>query len=120
MEHFWKKNNETIEIEYRWKNSEWNSIKVIADNKLIDLKTGSEEEFISEHYWGYTRISENITSEYEVEHPKWKFYNVNNYTIKTDFEETYSKDFNFLNNTVPKSVFLAEGSEISVKEGKKL
>jgi hypothetical protein len=120
MEHFWKKNNETIEIEYRWKNSEWNSIKVIADNKLIDLKTGSEEEFISEHYWGYTRISENITSEYEVEHPKWKFYNVNNYTIKTDFEETYSKDFKFLNNTVPKSVFLAEGSEISVKEGKKL
>jgi uncharacterized protein YqjF (DUF2071 family) len=120
MEHTWKNNDKTIEIEYRWKNSEWNSIKVIADKCLNDLKQGSEEEFISEHYWGYTKTSENITSEYGVEHPKWQFYNVIDYSIKADFEETYSKEFGFLNNTVPKSIFLAEGSEISVKEGKKI
>jgi hypothetical protein len=120
MEHTWKDNNNTIEIEYRWKNSEWNSIKVIADNSLNDFKEGSEEEFISEHYWGYTKTPGNTTSEYGVEHPKWQFYNVKDYSIKADFEETYTKEFRFLKNTVPKSVFLAEGSEISVKEGKKV
>ena len=120
MEHNWKKNIETIEVEYRWKKSEWNSIKVIADNSLYDLKEGSEEEFISEHYWGYTKTSENSTSEYGVEHPKWQFYKVKDFDIKADFEKTYTKEFRFLNSTKPKSVFLAEGSEISVKEGKKI
>jgi hypothetical protein len=31
---------------------------------------GSEEEFITEHYWGYTRQRDGGTIEYRVEHPR--------------------------------------------------
>jgi hypothetical protein len=120
MEHSWKMNRDEIEVIYKWKKENWNSIEVIAENKLTDLKEGSEEDFISEHYWGYTKISESATSEYGVEHPKWQFYKVKDYSINVNFEETYSSQFGFLDSVKPKSVFLAEGSEIIVRNGLKI
>lgn len=120
MEHSWKMNRDEIEVIYKWKKENWNSIEVIAENKLTDLKEGSEEDFISEHYWGYTKISESATSEYGVEHPKWQFYKVKEYSINVNFEETYSSQFGFLDSVKPKSVFLAEGSEIIVRNGLKI
>lgn len=120
MEHSWKMNRDKIEVIYKWKKENWNSIEVIAENKLTDLKKGSEVDFISEHYWGYTKISESATLEYGVEHPKWQFYKVKDYSINVNFEETYSSQFGFLDNAKPKSVFLAEGSEIIVRNGIKI
>jgi uncharacterized protein len=38
-----------------------------------DYAPGSQEEFITEHYWGYTACGER-TSEYRVEHPRWKIW----------------------------------------------
>ena len=40
-----------------------------------------------------------------------------NYEIDVNFESTYGKEFGFLIYEKPVSVFLAEGSEIEVKEG---
>lgn len=120
MEHTWNTNSDSLEVEYKWKNKDWNSLKVIADKSLFDFKAGGEEDFISEHYWGYTKTGDDITSEYRVEHPKWQFYNVKDYSIKVDFGETYSEEFKFLNTTKPKSVFLSEGSEIAVKDGRSI
>ena len=120
MDHTWNILKDTIEVEYKWKNTNWNSVKVIADNKQSDFEEGSEEDFISEHYWGYTKTSESSTSEYGVEHPKWQFYKVKDYSINVNFEEAYSSEFGFLNSAKPTSVFLAEGSKIIVREGIKL
>ena len=80
---------------------------------------GSEEEFITEHYWGYTKIGLNRTSEYGVEHPRWEAYPVKQYKIEVDFGINYGSDFAFLNHAEPDSVMLAEGSEIRVLKGKK-
>jgi hypothetical protein len=35
------------------------------------LSPGSEAQFITEHYWGYTRQRNGGTLEYQVEHPPW-------------------------------------------------
>jgi hypothetical protein len=43
---------------------------------------------------------------------------VNKYDIEVDFEDMYGKDFAFLNQEKPNSVFLAEGSEVCIKEGR--
>jgi uncharacterized protein YqjF (DUF2071 family) len=120
MDYSWKEYADSLEVEYKWKSSVWNSIKVTADLGLTDFIEGSEEDFISEHYWGYTKTSDILTSEYGVEHPKWQFYKVKDYLINVNFGEVYSEEFTFLNNCKPKSVFLAEGSEIKVKEGTKI
>ena len=105
-----------IKVAYKWKLRDWNSFGVIADSTPIDITEGSEEEFITEHYWGYTKTGAARTSEYAVEHPRWRVYLVKDYSLDVDFGSLYGKTFDFLGNQKPVSVFLAEGSEIIVRE----
>ena len=81
---------------------------------------GSHGEFIIEHYWGYTRRSENRTDEYKVEHPKWELCEVSAFEIKVDFGKVYGSEFTFLSNLEPSSVLFAKGSEIGVYMGSKI
>lgn len=121
MKHSWVENTNQIEVEYRWKKSEkWNSLKVSGENKLYELEAGSEAEFITEHYWGYARIDQSKTNEYEVKHPKWMAYKIDSFEINVDFIEVYGEEFGFLNNETPFSVIMAEGSKISVENKKRL
>ena len=117
MTHSWKKENDSLSVEYRWKKKNWNSFKVNTSSETNQIESGSEEEFITEHYWGYTKIK-NQTSEYGVEHPRWEVYQTLNYSIDVDFGDIYGKQFSFLKTEIPRSVFLAEGSEINVKSGR--
>jgi hypothetical protein len=119
MNHNWERSNGMQTIEYKWKKeNKWNSFKVNAGTELKNISSGSEEEFITEHYWGYTRIGTKKTSEYGVEHPRWQVYDIKDYTVDVNFAEVYGQNFEFLTNLKPKSVFLAEGSEIKVKAGR--
>lgn len=120
MNHEWLIRNDNQIVKYAWNINGWNSISVEAKKTLTEISAGSEEEFITEHYWGYTLIDNETTSEYEVKHPKWKINEVLDYTINVDFESTYGQEFRFLTNERPASVFLAEGSEIAVYPSKKI
>lgn len=120
MKHSWTVVENELSVEYQWKKKRWNSFKINATNIATPIAKNSEEEFITEHYWGYTKISNTKTSEYEVKHPRWDVYATNSYLIDVDFADIYGDDFDFLKNEKPKSVFLAEGSEISVMGGKKI
>ena len=120
MSHSWEIRDESLIVEYKWKKKKWNSIRVTANKNSNKIEEGSEEEFITEHFWGYTKIKDNKTSEYGVEHPRWEVYKTVDYAIDVDFGNTYGKDFEFLESEIPKSVFLAEGSVIKVKEGKEI
>jgi uncharacterized protein YqjF (DUF2071 family) len=107
--------DERLTIGYYWqKNSEWNKLEVTANSKFTELKVGSKEEFITEHYWGYSSIDENKTGEYEVAHPRWEIYPIENYNIDCNFKKLYGADFEFLNHKQPASVFLAEGSPVII------
>ena len=120
MSHSWTTSTDSRTVEYRWKKGRWNSLKVITDKNASLIKHDSEEEFITEHYWGYTKLSDSKTSEYGVEHPKWEVYQTKDYSIDVDFADIYGQEFNFLASEKPKSVFLAEGSEIEVKDGRQI
>lgn len=118
--HKWVEGNDTLTVKYAWKKDKWNLIKVVADKDAVDIKPYSEEEFITEHFWGYTKVNLFTTSEYEVAHPRWQIYPVKEYEVNVDFENVYGRDFAFLKDSIPASVYLAEGSEILVKQGGKL
>lgn len=77
-------------------------------------------DFITEHYWGYTKVDETCTYEYEVVHPRWQVYNLADYKIDVDFGAVYGHDFAMLSNKKPNSVMLAEGSEIAVKNKRRI
>jgi len=117
MRHSWVEGDDTLTVEYGWKKGEWNSLKVVADKTPVDIKPYSEEEFITEHFWGYTKLGRFRTSEYEVAHPRWQIYPIKDYGVDVDFGKVYGNDFAFLKDEKPVSVYLAEGSEIQVKQG---
>lgn len=119
MKHVWIEQKNQLEVEYSWKNKNWHNFSVTAASKAEEILIGSEEEFITEHYWGYNKIGDNQTSEYGVEHPRWQAYPVKEHKINVDFGTNYGSDFAFLNDSKPDSVFLAEGSEIRVLKGKR-
>lgn len=119
MRHNWKMSGNQLQVEYHWWQKDWNSFTVLASPNAMDIAEGSEEEFITEHYWGYTKITGSITSEYQVTHPRWQVYPVEDYLINVDFGNVYDDEFAFLKYRKPVSVMLAEGSAISVKAGTK-
>ena len=104
-----------LEVSYNWKmGREWNYIKVLAERDPVTISEGSIEEFITEHYWGYTFIDDTCSGSYEVQHPRWKVHNVKQYEIVCHAEKLYGASFAEALRQEPTSVFLAEGSAISV------
>lgn len=108
--------NSTKNIKYAWKiNNAWNHLEVSANNVRQEMLPESIEEFIFEHYFRYTRINEQLSQEYEVNHPRWFVNKVKDYSIHCDFKSMYGSDFSFLNEREPDSVIIAEGSPVTVK-----
>lgn len=119
--HQWLESGNKLDISYEWKfRKEWNWIKVSADTALQVMPEGSDEEFITEHYWGYTPVHERLTSQYQVEHPRWQVYPVLHYSVNVRFGELYGSAFASLKDQLPDSVMLAEGSGIIVRSAEKI
>jgi hypothetical protein len=110
-----------LTVSYSWRHSAtWQSLAVEASPTPQPIAPGSEEEFITEHYWGYTKRTRGSTSEYAVEHPRWQVYPIRSFTIEADFATLYGPAFAALNGRQPASVLLAEGSAVSVSTGTRL
>jgi uncharacterized protein YqjF (DUF2071 family) len=110
-----------LTVSYSWRcNKAWHSLAVEADPTPQSIESGSEEEFITEHYWGYTKRTRGATSEYVVQHPRWQVYPIRKFAIQADFAALYGPAFASLNEQPPSSVLLAEGSSVSVSTGTRL
>jgi uncharacterized protein YqjF (DUF2071 family) len=107
--------------QYAWRFAgRWNSMEITTQGEPFLPSTGSEEEFISEHYWGYTAQKDGSTLEYEVKHPKWKVWKAGNAVLDCDVATLYGNHFHPYIQGEPSSAFLAEGSPVSVHEGRPL
>ena len=116
MKHKVIENENTFNFTYEWKKDQkWHSIALETEKKLIVIEENSEAQFITEHYFGYTKVNHTKTFEYEVKHPIWKQYKVLNSKIDVDFEATYGNEFAFMKDLVPTSVILAKGSKVSIE-----
>lgn len=107
--------------EYRWFRGEHTN-RIAVDNlgEPALPASGSHAEFITEHYWGYTRRSPQRTDEYRVEHPQWTHRTVGSYALEVDFAQVYGQEWAFLGELEPASVLFAEGSEVSVLPGARM
>ncbi|MGZ3852014.1 MAG: YqjF family protein [Flavisolibacter sp.] len=113
--HIWNLAKEEWQVEYQWKlKKDWNHLKVFAESSSHPIEQGSEEEFIAIQNWGYTRVNEHKTSIYQVHHPNWLIHPVRRYHVKCNIENMYGVEFVETLSQAPRSVFLAEGSDVSV------
>jgi uncharacterized protein len=59
----------TRAVEYRWRlNRDWCKLHAQSSAQPAKPNDGSIEQFITEHYWGYTKQANRDTVEYEVAH----------------------------------------------------
>lgn len=106
---------------YEWRlNKRWNKLSGDVDNNFEAIDSGSPEEFIFEHYWGYNNLGPAMTMEYQVEHIPWQVAQVRNPIFEADIAEFYGKAFAPFLQQKPYSAFFAKGSEISVRFGRKI
>lgn len=107
-----------LNAKYGWKlGGRWHTLSAAAYLPPQAIAPGSEEEFLTEHYWGYTKRSDGSTSVYQVEHPRWETYRLQSYEIAVDFEKLYGPELGFLTDRSVSSVLLAEGSGVAVRSG---
>jgi uncharacterized protein len=106
---------------YEWRlNGRWNKLGATVNNNFVPIEAGSAEEFILEHYWGYNRLTDANSLEYQVEHVPWRIGEVTDSVFEADVEKLYGKAFVPYLTVKPYSAFFAEGSEINVRAATKL
>ncbi|MGC1471689.1 MAG: DUF2071 domain-containing protein [Psychroserpens sp.] len=116
MKHRWTENDNEFQFKYQWKlkNGSWQSVSVNTEKEFTHIIEGSEEQYITEHYYGFTKYHSK-TFQYEVVHPSWRQLQVKDHEVNMDFAANYGARFKMLNCAVPTSLILAEGSEVAVK-----
>jgi uncharacterized protein YqjF (DUF2071 family) len=125
MRHALEKERDSLKraslVEYGWRyRGEWNFLRVQIKDDAKALITGSEEEFITEHYWGYAAQKNGGCVEYQVEHPPWTVWQVSDSQLHCDVKSIYGEKFVEAMTARPSSAFLAAGSEIIVRRGVRL
>ena len=108
-------------VRYAWRlRGAENFLRVDVAGKPALITDGSEEEFIAEHYWGYTRQRDGSTIEYQVEHPRWSIWSAKRAELRCDARELYGPEFETLLASQPSSAFLADGSAVVVHRAVRL
>lgn len=111
MRHSWPEGG----CEYAWRyGGRWNRLYGAQFGSASNLAPGSHEEFIAEHYWGYSRRSAAATVEYRVEHPLWRVQSCGLAKVEGSVANLYPREFEFLGERPPDTAFLADGSAVAV------
>lgn len=110
-----------MEVDYGWRwRNHWSQLSVVTAGEASLPQIGSEEQFITEHYWGYAAQRDGGCVEYRVEHPSWRVWQAANARFDGDMEELYGRELAAVVKGKPASAFLAEGSEVAVLKGSRL
>ena len=85
----------TTRAQYDWRQAgRWESLSVTGqEGNWQGIAVGSQEEFITEHYWGYNRQRDGRTLEYQVEHPRWRVRQAREYRFDCEVERLYGAAF---------------------------
>jgi len=108
-------------VTYAWRVAEtWTTLDAATDGEGHIPAAESQEAFITEHYWGYTRQRDGSTIEYEVQHPRWRVWPVQPSPLGGDLVGVYGGTFATILQGTPASAFLANGSAVSVSAPSRL
>lgn len=96
-------------------------LRASVDGPAQPLRAASEAEFITEHYWGYTRQRDGGTIEYQVDHPAWPVWSaVDAEYSSPESDALYGPAFSEVLRGTPCSSMVAVGSEVTVYSGTRI
>lgn len=108
-------------LAYEWHRSgNWEGLSINFSGPPTTPSDEAEETFITEHYWGYSRQRDGTTVEYQVEHPRWRVWRAASSDLSCDAAELYGPEFADALSGSPSTAFVADGSPIVVRGGRRL
>jgi uncharacterized protein YqjF (DUF2071 family) len=108
-------------IRYEWlHHGRWARLEVESQGIPTRPPPGTEAEFITEHYWGYTAQRDGGLLEYQVAHLPWRVWAVGRASLNCDAGRLYGSPFAYFLSGSPYSAFLAEGSAVAVHRGRRI
>lgn len=108
-------------VEYSWRHAGVDHrLGGRVDQSPAALARPSTAEFITEHYWGYTRQRDGSTLEYRVDHPSWDVAELCDPHFSGSVDRLYGPSWAGILERAPHSAFYAVGSAVTVSAGQPL
>lgn len=108
-------------IEFQWKvGREWCKLSAQTGGASGHPQSGSLEQFITEHYWGYSRQRNGACLEYRVSHVPWQVWTCPSAGFEGNASALYGERLNAVLQRRPDSAFVADGSPVIVFQGKRI
>jgi hypothetical protein len=108
-------------VEYAWKHGRvTNRLSANLWGKPSPPCSATLDEFIAEHYWGYTVQRDGATLEYRVEHPPWQVWRTSEVEYTGDAAAFYGSRYAKTFAAKPVSTFVADGSPVNVYRAHRL
>ena len=106
---------------YQWQvKNQWCQLTAQAIGAPELPQEGSLEQFITEHYWGYSAQRSGGSVEYHVSHAPWQVWVSTTAGFEGDASLLYGDELSHVLQGHPSSAFIADGSEVTVFRGYKL
>jgi uncharacterized protein len=90
------------------------SVVAVGEKTTVCPVEGSDEHFFKEHRWGFGRSPDGKCVRYEVTHPVWNCHVLRSWHADVDWAAAYGEEWDVLRGATPRSVILAEGSDVQV------
>jgi hypothetical protein len=110
-----------VAVEYAWRfRRRWNRMRIEAAGIAELPATGSFDEFIIDHFWGYSGQRNGDCLEYEVEHRPWPIRVATQVELDCDAAGLYGAELAEALACPPRSAFLVDGSAVALHCGVRL
>jgi len=121
MRHEIRLDGDGIRARYEWGTGHGRcSLHAEASSAPAPAADGSFEQFITEHYWGYSSRRDGGGTEYRVAHKPWRVWHDASAAFEGDCESLYGVDLAQVLRGAPHSAFIAEGSPVKVFSGRRI
>lgn len=107
--------------EYQWRvDGQWCKLSAQTAGLPAHPQEGSLEQFITEHYWGYSVQRSGGCLEYQVSHVPWQVWATTAARFQGDASALYGRELGIVLQRPPDCAFVADGSPVIVYKGNKI
>jgi uncharacterized protein YqjF (DUF2071 family) len=121
MKHRVGSQGSTKTAEYQWQvDGQWCRLSAQTIGTPQLPQAGSLEQFITEHYWGYSARRGGGCLEYHVSHSPWQVWATTTSRFEGDASGLYGCEFGQVLQRRPDCTFVADGSPVVVFRGNRV
>jgi uncharacterized protein len=107
--------------EYRWRiGDSWCRLSARTLGPPSHPQEGSVEQFITEHYWGYSAQRTRGSLEYHVTHTPWQVWLTSQAGFEGEASSLYGCELATILKRRPDCAFIADGSPVEVFTGRRI